>query len=80
MGRAVRPSSADMAPLNLKPRLYQYMYHMIQSNTAESLPLLPPPGQQERESRSDDGMIEVYPGLFIGSRLDYERLVSGQAG
>jgi predicted protein tyrosine phosphatase len=25
-------------------------------------------------------MIEVYPGLFIGSRLDYETFVSGQAG
>jgi predicted protein tyrosine phosphatase len=25
-------------------------------------------------------MIEVYPGLFIGSRLDYETLVSGREG
>ncbi len=25
-------------------------------------------------------MIEVYPGLFIGSRIDYETLVSGQDG
>jgi predicted protein tyrosine phosphatase len=25
-------------------------------------------------------MIEVYPGLFIGSRMDYETLVSGQNG
>src|SRR5947207_906328 len=25
-------------------------------------------------------MIEVYPGLFIGNRIDYETLVSGQDG
>lgn len=25
-------------------------------------------------------MIEVYPGLFIGSQLDYEKLVAGQEG
>ncbi|HLX58005.1 MAG TPA: dual specificity protein phosphatase [Ktedonobacteraceae bacterium] len=25
-------------------------------------------------------MIEVYPGLFVGSRMDYETIVSGQDG
>ncbi len=35
-----------------------------------------------RGDRDESGwsMIEVYPGLFIGSRMDYETIVSGQEG